>query len=102
MFSTSSVRFLILALVITAFVVLSLAACNSSSGTNYYQDENGNEIEIRSVDPTPERLDGTSSQEFEQEDIDAANGASKAVQNYCSGAVSEAQQTGCEAHVTIP
>lgn len=54
----------------------------------------------RNVDPTPERLDGSSSQEFEQDDIDRANGASEAVQDYCSGAVSEAQRVGCESHVT--
>lgn len=52
------------------------------------------------VDPTPEKLDGTPSYEFEQEDIDAANDASDAVKDYCSGAVSEAQRVGCESHVT--
>ena len=53
-----------------------------------------------SVDPTPEKLDGTPSYEFEQEDIDAAEGASDAVKDYCSDAVSEAQRVGCESHVT--
>lgn len=53
-----------------------------------------------SVDPTPERQDGTSSHEFEQDDIDRANHASDAVKEYCSGAVSEAQRVGCESHVT--
>ncbi len=52
------------------------------------------------VDPTPERVDGSSSHEFERDDIDRANGASDAVKEYCSGAVSEAQRVGCEAHVT--
>jgi hypothetical protein len=52
------------------------------------------------VDPTPEKLDGTPSYEFEQEDIDRAEGASDAVKDYCSGAVSEAQRIGCESHVT--
>jgi hypothetical protein len=52
------------------------------------------------VDPTPEKLDGTESYEFEQEDLDAAAGASDAVKDYCSGAVSEAQRLGCESHVT--
>ncbi len=52
------------------------------------------------VDPTPERLDRSSSHEFEQDDIDRANDASDAVKDYCSGAVSEAQRVGCEAHVT--
>jgi hypothetical protein len=53
-----------------------------------------------SVDPTPEKLDGTPSMEFEQEDIDAAESASPAVKDYCSDAVSEAQRVGCESHVT--
>jgi hypothetical protein len=52
------------------------------------------------VDPTPEKLDGSSSQEFEQDDIDRANGASDAVREYCADAVSEAQRVGCESHVT--
>lgn len=52
------------------------------------------------VDPTPEKLDGTPSSEFEQDDIDRAEGASDAVKEYCAGAVSEAQQVGCESHVT--
>ena len=52
------------------------------------------------VDPTPEKLDGTPSSEFEQDDIDRAEGASDAVKEYCAGAVSEAQQAGCESHVT--
>ena len=52
------------------------------------------------VDRTPEKLDGTPSYEFEREDLDAAEGASDAVKDYCSGAVSEAQRLGCESHVT--
>jgi hypothetical protein len=52
------------------------------------------------VDPTPEKLDGTPSYEFEQDDLDAAEGASDAVKEYCADAVSEAQRVGCEAHVT--
>ena len=52
------------------------------------------------IDSTPERLDGSQSYEFEQEDIDAAEGASDAVKEYCAGAVSEAQRVGCESHVT--
>ena len=51
------------------------------------------------ADPTPEKLDGSSSQEFEQADIDRANSASDAVEEYCSGAVSEAQEVGCLSHV---
>ena len=53
-----------------------------------------------SVDPTPEKLDGTPSSEFEQQDLDNAGGASDAVKEYCADAVSEAQRIGCESHVT--
>jgi hypothetical protein len=52
------------------------------------------------ADPTPTKLDGTESHEFEQEDLDAAAGASDAVKEYCADAVSEAQRLGCESHVT--
>ena len=52
------------------------------------------------IDPTPERLDGSSSYEFEQDDLDRAAEASDAVKDYCAGAVSEAQRLGCESHVT--
>lgn len=52
------------------------------------------------MDSTPEKIDGTPSPEFEQEDIDRAEGASDRVKEYCSGAVSEAQRVGCESHVT--
>ena len=51
-------------------------------------------------DPTPTKLDGTPSQEFEQDDLDAAAGASDEVKEYCADAVSEAQRMGCESHVT--
>jgi hypothetical protein len=40
------------------------------------------------------------SYEFEQGDLDAAEGASDAVKEYCADAVSEAQRLGCESHVT--
>jgi hypothetical protein len=52
------------------------------------------------IDSTPEKLDGTESHEFEQDDLDAAAGASDAVKEYCADAVSEAQRLGCESHVT--
>ena len=52
------------------------------------------------IDSTPAKLDGTESDEFEQDDLDAATGASDAVKEYCAGAVSEAQRLGCESHVT--
>jgi hypothetical protein len=51
------------------------------------------------VDSTPQRLDGSSSNEFESGDIERANSASDAVRAYCAGAVSEAQEVGCLSHV---
>jgi hypothetical protein len=55
---------------------------------------------LTGIDLTPEKLDGTESHEFEQEDLDAAAGASDAVKEYCADAASEAQRLGCESHVT--
>ena len=52
-----------------------------------------------SVDPTPEKLDGSESAEFEPDDIDHAEDADDAVKDYCADAVSEAQRIGCESHV---
>jgi hypothetical protein len=63
-----------------------LAGCGSGGGSG--------------LDSTPEKLDGTESHEFEQDDLDAAAGASDAVKEYCADAVSEAQRLGCESHVT--
>lgn len=51
------------------------------------------------IDPTPLKKDGTQSFEFETDDIAQAESASEAVQEYCSGAVSEAQRIGCLSHV---
>lgn len=42
------------------------------------------------IDSTPERLDGSQSQEFEDEDIERAEDASDAEKDYWAGAVSEA------------
>jgi hypothetical protein len=66
--------------------VAALAGCGSDAGS--------------SLDATPEKLDGTESHEFEQDDLDAAAEASDAVKEYCADAVSEAQRLGCESHVT--
>ena len=52
------------------------------------------------TDPTPTKLDGTESHEFEQDDLKRAEDASDAVKEYCADAVSEAQRLGCESHVT--
>src|SRR4051794_6917020 len=67
-------------------LVAAFAGCGSDAGSN--------------LDSTPEKLDGTESHEFEQDDLDAAAEASDAVKEYCAGAVSEAQRLGCESHVT--
>jgi hypothetical protein len=72
-------------------VVLALAACGEATG--------GSGSEGGSIDPTPEKQDGSSSYEFETEDIERAESASPAVQEYCEGAVSEAQEAGCLSHV---
>jgi hypothetical protein len=56
--------------------------------------------EARDVDSTPENQSGVPSGEFEQDDIDAAEGASALVGIYCEGAESEVQEVGCLAHVT--
>lgn len=74
-------------------IMWALAGCGSTADDAVKQDS-------QRVDPTPEQVDGAPSYEFEQDDIDAAEGASDAVKDYCAGAVSEAQRIGCEAHVT--
>jgi hypothetical protein len=72
-------------------LVLALAACGET--------ESGSGREGAGLDPTPEKLDGSSSYEFEQDDIERAESASSEVQEYCEGAVSEAQELGCLSHV---
>jgi hypothetical protein len=74
--------------VVVILVALTVGGCGSSAGS-------GSEL-----DPTPKKIDGSSSYEFEQDDLDAAEGASDAVKEYCADAVSEAQRLGCESHVT--
>jgi hypothetical protein len=68
-------------------MALALAGCGSGGGGS-------------DLDATPEKIDGSPSYEFEQDDLDAAEGASDAVKDYCADAVSEAQRLGCESHVT--
>jgi hypothetical protein len=70
-------------------IAVGLAACGDEYGGG-----SGTEI-----DPTPEKLDGSSSQEFESDDIERAENASPEVEAYCDGAVSEAQRVGCLSHV---
>lgn len=79
-------------LVVLLLLGVSLVGCGASGGSS--SDGGG------SVNSQPEKIDGTPSDEFEQDDIDAANNASDAVKGYCADAVSEAQRIGCESHVT--
>lgn len=51
------------------------------------------------INPYPEKLNGELSEEFEPDDIERAEEASPAVEEYCEGAVSEAQEVGCLSHV---
>ena len=69
-----------------ALLVIAFAGCGADGGGE--------------LDSTPQKLDGTESHEFEQEDVDRAAGASDAVKDYCADSVSEAQRLGCESHVT--
>ncbi len=82
-----------LVLVLVALCLgLGLSACDSDS------DQGGSGQDAGQLDPTPEKLDGSQSSEFEEEDIERAEGASEAVKDYCSDAVSEAQEIGCLSH----
>jgi hypothetical protein len=69
-----------------------LAGCSSPEDGSGYQSSDG-------IDPTPEKIDGSSSYEFEEDDIERAEEAPPSVQAYCEGAVSEAQEAGCLSHV---
>ena len=77
----------IAAILLFALAGLAMSACS------------GAQPESQQVDSTPTKLDGSQSQEFEADDIEAAGSASQAVQDYCDGAVSEAQRVGCLSHV---
>ncbi len=52
-----------------------------------------------SINPTPLKENGEPSYEFEPDDIERAEEAPPEVQEYCEGAVSEAQEVGCLSHV---
>jgi hypothetical protein len=86
-------RCAVVALVVTlGLTTMGADSCGTSNGGGGNSDQGG-------LDPTPKTLDGSSSQEFETGDIARAEGASQAVQDYCAGAVSEAQRIGCMSHV---
>lgn len=75
-------RKLLLALTVLACTAM-LAACSPDEST-----ENG-----------PLKQDGTPSREFERDNLEDAAEAGLLVRIYCSGTASEAQETGCRAHV---
>lgn len=82
-----------------ALIAIALATLVLLAGCDDYGSGGSGGRDGSGIDPTPETLDGSSSQEFEADDIARAEGASEAVQDYCSGAVSEAQRVGCLSHV---
>jgi hypothetical protein len=49
---------------------------------------NHESMKVRPVDPTPEKIDGTRSYVFEQDDLERAEETSDAVKEYCADAVS--------------
>lgn len=82
-------------LLVVLCLSVGVAACDSDSGPG--SGRSGQDA--GQLDPTPEKLDGSESQEFEADDIERAQAASDAVKDYCSDAVSEAQELGCLSHV---
>ncbi len=80
-------------------VALVATGCNLDSGRGDGGDSRGSSSGGDSIDPTPERLDGSESREFESDDIERARGASEKLKDYCADAVSEAQAVGCLSHV---
>ncbi|MGB2850289.1 MAG: hypothetical protein WBC01_01350 [Solirubrobacterales bacterium] len=78
---------------VLVLVALSLWVGVSACGND------GSGGEAGQLDATPEKLDGSESQEFEADDIARAEGASEAVKDYCADAESEAQELGCLSHV---
>lgn len=77
------------AAIVSALVTVLLSACGA---------EEAREPQ-RVIDPEPETLDGSESQEFEEDDIRAAERADLLVDLYCSPSRSEAQYVGCLSHV---
>lgn len=79
--------------IVMATVALALGGCGFSEDG---APEGGNHA---SLNPTPEKENGERSYKFEPEDLERAEEAPQAVQEYCAGAVSEAQELGCLSHV---
>jgi hypothetical protein len=55
-------------------------------------------LEGEGLNPYPITKSGEPSYQFEPEDIERAEGAPQDVQEYCAGAVSDAQEIGCLSH----
>jgi hypothetical protein len=89
------------AVTLMGVAVLIAAGCGGSDSTDSPPEAvQGTDTAPPPSDPKPEKLGGAESQEFEAEDIEAAENASPKVQEDCSDAVSEAQYEGCLSHVT--
>jgi hypothetical protein len=87
-------------LITIVVVALGVGASGCDTGSNSdSRYGGGGPGDAGPLDPTPEKLDGSESTEFEADDIERAEGASEAVKDYCSDAVSEAQELGCLSHV---
>lgn len=69
-----------------------LGGCNAAS-------EETPESNRPAINPTPLKKNGERSYEFDEEDLERAAQAPQSVQEYCAGAVSEAQEEGCLSHV---
>jgi hypothetical protein len=71
------------------FLVLAIAGAFAGCGTaRSSEDGSGGSL-------NPQKEDGSYSQKFEPEDIERAEAAPQSVQEYCAGAVSEAQEESC-------
>jgi hypothetical protein len=77
-----------------AVAVLMLGACSEG-----YQDAPDGPPQ-RDLDPTPTKLDGSESHEFDATDLERAQNAGWLVEYYCRPSQSQAQYEGCLAHVT--
>ena len=85
---------------VRGLIVALVAGVAIGSGCGYERgDVSDPEPDVPEFDATPSKLDGAQSREFEADDLVEAAGASEAVQDYCSDAVSEAQELGCLSHV---
>lgn len=83
-----------LAGIVVGAVAVGLFGCAGGDKSVSRQEEKD-----RAIDPRPEKVNGSESRAFEQQDLDRARNAGRLVQIYCSGSESEAQYEGCLSHV---